>query len=148
YNVLGLLVHMKGEAESAIFAFRRAVEVSTEQADERNLAYYLLNLGLTLHQHGDSTEAESVLRRSISLQEKYPTTDTLNFVSASMGLAEVLVNKKDAEGAEPYYHRASESLNDGLVRRIFTWSPPSRLWQTLAPGCRSSPKPRGFRGAP
>jgi len=114
YNVLGLLVHMKGEAESAIFAFRRAVEVSNENVDERNLAFYLLNLGITLHQNGDSDEAEPLIRRSLSIQEKYPPTDTPNFISTLKGLGDVLVKKKDPVAAEPYYRRSFEILEKKL----------------------------------
>ena len=61
YNTLGLLLHVKGEGESTVFAFRRAVEISEKQKVENSLAVYLMNLGLSLKEQGQFEDRKSVV---------------------------------------------------------------------------------------
>src|SRR5262249_38978406 len=109
YNLLGLLQLEKSDLESAIWSFRRAIEVHESlRVEDKDLCVFLYNLTIALSRHDDLDEAESTARRSLVIREKTLGADDPALADGTKLVAEILWRRNKFAEAEPFVRRTIE----------------------------------------
>ncbi|MCX7959765.1 MAG: tetratricopeptide repeat protein, partial [Deltaproteobacteria bacterium] len=102
YNSLGLVHHRKGELDTAIEYYLRAIyHIIRKYGDEENkyLATTYCNIGMAFFEKGDTEEALSYLHKSEKIFRNLNSTDIFYIYNY---LSEIYTQKGDTEKAEYY----------------------------------------------
>ena len=110
YNLLGYVLHERGEQDSAFVYFFKSIQIDRSMGEIKGAANGLLNIGAMYYQKGDVIKALHYYYESLSLHEKI--NDKKGVMTSIYNIAALLYTQGQKDKARAYYFRCLKIARD------------------------------------